>query len=373
MNLSGFAKKQSLLVISAILALVSLFFVPFETVLEYDYTRILRTICMLLLFLLVVAGLKECKALDVLAERCVSRVGTARALCLLFVALPFFSAMLFSNDVSLLTFVPMAIAILDRAGLRRLILRVIILQTIAANIGSTLTPFGNPHNLYIYNLMDHYGFSIVDYELALIPIVAVGAFVVLALTMLIKNAPLEAPMGKKDKVENPRNIYVLIGLFALAVISVIGVIPLYIALIVIVAAIALLMPSIFKKVDYGILLVFLFLFIFANGVTEMSWIHQGLSAMMAWDPMLTTVFVSQFTSNVSSCILLQPFTSDWAAVLVGADIGGFGTPIASMACIITLKFYLLEEDSSVKDYMKVFLLFNLIMLAVLIPTYYLFG
>jgi len=373
MDAAGFARRQSLLLVSAILALISLFFVPFETVLEYDYTRILRTICMLLLFLLIVAGLKECKALDVLAERCMSRMGTARAMCLLFIALPFFSAMLFSNDVSLVTFVPMAIAILDRAGLRKLIIRVIILQTMAANIGSSLTPFGNPHNLYIYNLMDHYGFDIVDYELALIPIVAVGALTILALAMLVRNTPLETRVANKDRIENPRNVYVLIGLFALAVVSVAGLIPLYIALIAVIAAIALLMPSIFRKVDYGILLVFLFLFIFANGITEMTWIHQGISAMMAWDPMLTTVFVSQFTSNISSCILLQPFTSDWAAVLVGADIGGFGTPIASMASIIALRFYLMEEGSSVKAYMKVFVLFNLIMLAVLIPAYYLFG
>jgi len=125
-------------------------------------------------------------------------------------------------------------------------------------------------------------------------------------------------------------------------------------------------------VNYSILFIFFFLFIFANGLTSMESIYNVINDLMAWDPMLTTVLVSQFTSNVPSTILLQPFTTDWAAVLVGANIGGFGTPIASMASIISLKFYLQEEDSSIKSYLKIFLLLNLVMLAVLIPTYYIF-
>ena len=92
-------------------------------------------------------------------------------------------------------------------------------------------------------------------------------------------------------------------------------------------------------------------------------VHAVMSDLMSNDPMLTTVIVSQFTSNVPSTILLQPFTDNWAAVLVGADIGGFGTPIASMASIITLKFYMEEEDQSVRRYLGIFLVFNIIMLA----------
>ncbi len=373
MDIRGFVKKEYLLVISAVLAVLSLFLVPFETVLTYDYMRILRTICTLLFFLLIVAGLKECKALKKLAQLSVKRIGTSFMLCAVLIFLPFFCAMLFSNDVSLLTFVPLAIAILKFADMRNAMAPVMILQTLAANVGSYLTPFGNPHNLYIFNMMDDYGFTLWEYESALIPIVIAGAAVILALMMVLPKRKLEVREIKPVEMEHTGCLYVILALFILSVITVFGLIPFYITLAVVVIAFVIMMPQIFPKVDYSILLIFFFLFMFANGLTNMENVHAVLSDLMSNDPMLTTVIVSQFTSNVPSTILLQPFTDNWAAVLVGADIGGFGTPIASMASIITLKFYMEEEDQSVRRYLGIFLMFNIIMLAALIPTYYLFG
>ena len=372
MDIIGFVKKDYLLVISAILALFSLFLVPFDTVLSYSYERILDTICTLLLFLLIVAGLKECNALNVLAKTTLSNLRTTRALCLALILLPFFCAMLFSNDVALLTFIPLSIAILSMAKMRGIIIVVVVLQTIAANVGSYLTPFGNPHNLYIFNMHDYYGFDLWNYESKLIPIVIVGAITLLVITMLIKNKPLDVEMEDNEGITDKRILCVLIALFAVAIITVIDIIPFYITVIAFIVIFLVIMPSVFKKVNYSILFIFFFLFIFANGLTSMESIYNVINDLMAWDPMLTTVLVSQFTSNVPSTILLQPFTTDWAAVLVGANIGGFGTPIASMASIISLKFYLQEEDSSIKSYLKIFLLLNLVMLAVLIPTYYIF-
>jgi Na+/H+ antiporter NhaD/arsenite permease-like protein len=372
MDIIGFVKKDYLLVISAVLALISLFLVPFDTVKSYNYERILETICTLLFFLLIVAGLKECNALNRLAQKAITSINTTRALCLVLILLPFFCAMLFSNDVSLLTFVPLAIAILAMAGLKNRIIMVVILQTVAANVGSYLTPFGNPHNLYIYNLNDVYGFSLMEYEMMLIPIVAVGAIALLTMTLTIKKEPLEVRMEEDTELKDRKTLIVLAALFVLAIVTVVDVIPFYITLAIIILAFLVMMPRAFLKVNYSILFIFFFLFIFANGLTSMEEVHNFIRDLMDWDPMITTVLVSQFTSNVPSTILLQPFTDDWAAVLVGADIGGFGTPIASMASIISLKLYLQEEDSSVKDYLKVFFTINLIMLAVLIPTYYIF-
>ncbi len=373
MDIIGFVKKDYLLVISAFLALISLFLVPFDTVMSYKYDRILETICTLLLFLLIVAGLRECNALNKMAQLALSNIKTTRALCLVLILLPFFCAMLFSNDVSLLTFVPLAIAILGMADMKRMMIVVVVLQTVAANVGSYLTPFGNPHNLYIFNLHDLYDFDLWEYEMKLIPIVAIGAIALLIMTMLIKNVPLNSRIQNNDEIKDKRVVFVLIALFTLAIITVIDLIPFYITLAIFIVAFLIMMPKIFVKVNYSILFIFFFLFIFANGLTNMESVHSLISDLMAWDPMLTTVLTSQFTSNVPSTILLQPFTSDWGAVLVGADIGGFGTPIASMASIISLKFYLQEEDSSILSYLKIFLLVNIVMLAVLIPTYYLFN
>ncbi|MBR4202060.1 MAG: hypothetical protein IKQ93_00595 [Candidatus Methanomethylophilaceae archaeon] len=372
MDVIGFVKKDYLLVISAVLALISLFLVPFDTIRTYSYNRILETICTLLIFLLIVAGLKECNALNKLAHKAVTNIRTTRTLCLALILLPFFCAMLFSNDVALLTFVPLSITMLTMAGLKGTIIIVVVLQTVAANVGSYLTPFGNPHNLYIFNFMDHYGFTLWEYEATLIPIVVVGAIVLIAIAMMIKNKPLTAELEEDIELKDRKILIAICILFVIAIVTVLDLIPFYITLAVIVLAFLVMMPRVFKKVNYSILFIFFFLFLFANGLTNMSEVHSLITDLMEWDPMLTTVLVSQFTSNVPSTILLQPFTDDWAAVLVGADIGGFGTPIASMASIISIKLYLQEEDSSIKQYLKVFFAVNLVMLVVLIPTYYIF-
>ena len=372
MDVIEFVKHDYLLVISAILAFLSLLIVPFDTVMSYDYMRILKTICVLLFFLLIVAGLKECNVLNMIAHRALKNIQTTRRLCLILILLPFFSAMLFSNDVALITFVPISIAVLGMAKMKGTMISVVVLQTAAANIGSYLTPFGNPHNLYMFNLSDTYGFSLLDYEMALIPIVAVGTAALLAMAYLLKNKRLDIPAEKDVKMKNKTSVLIILVLFILAIITVVGAIPFYLTTIVIVITFLIIMPRIFMKVDYSILFIFFFLFIFASGLTNLESVHERLSDLMSWDPMLTTVLVSEVTSNVPSTILLQPFTDDWAAVLVGADIGGFGTPIASMASVISLKLYLREKDSSIRSYLKVFFIVNLVMLAVLIPAYYLF-
>ena len=371
MDARGFVRNNFLLIASALLALVSLFMVPLDTVVSYDYPRILRTICTLLLFLVIVGGLKECRALQKLAHAAVGNLKTTTALCLVLILLPFFCAMLFSNDVSLLTFVPLAIAVLRMAEMKNQIAIVVVLQTAAANVGSYLTPFGNPHNLYMFNLSDFYGFAIADYEMALIPIVIVGTTALIAMALLIPRKSLDVNLEEVGEIPKPK-VAVIMALFAAAILAVVNVIPLYIALVAIVAVFLVMMPRVFLRIDYSILLIFLFLFVFANGITNLDSVHSAVSGLMDSNPMITTVLVSQFTTNVASTILLQPFTNDWAAVLVGADIGGFGTPIASMASVITLRFYMLDKEGSVKDFFKVFAAVNLVMLAVMIPAYLLF-
>ncbi len=373
MEVLGFVKREFLLVISALLAIVSLFLVPFDTVLSYNYPRIAETICTLLFFLLIVAGLKECKALDLIARKAIGNLKNTTSLCLVLVLLPFFNAMLFSNDVSLLTFVPLSITILGLVGLKELIPPVIILQTVAANIGSSLTPFGNPHNLYIFNLDDHYGFSLWDYEMELIPIVAVGAVAFLIMTLMIPKHDLKVEFKNEVELQHKPQLFIIAALFILAILTVLDIVPFYITAVIIVGAFAIMMPQALMKVDYSILFIFFFLFVFSNGITNTESIHSALSGLMGSDPLLTTVVVSQFTSNVPATILLQPFTDNWAAVLVGADIGGFGTPIASMAAVITLRLFLLDRESDLKQYFKIFFIVNAVMLAVLIPTYYLFN
>ncbi len=372
MDVITWVRGNGLLVISALLALVSLFIVPFDTVESYEYGRILKTISTLLCFLLIIAGLRECAVLDRLAQYVVGKISTITALCLVLVFLPFFIAMLFTNDVALVTVIPVAITVLDRAGLRKLMPFVVVLQTAAANIGGSLTPFGNPHNLYIYNLQDVYGFTLGEYLAPLVPVVVAGAVALLFMVLTVKRSPLEPVSPEPVEVKDRGTVMILAALFILAAATVVTDIPVYLTLPVVLVAFLLRMPRVFAKTDYTILFVFFFLFVFVNGMANVEYVRDFLVDCLSTDPLMTTVLVCQFTSNLPATILLQPFTDSWDAVMVGANIGCFGTPIASMANILALRFYLREEDSSPKRFFGIFAAVNILMIAVMCAAWYLF-
>jgi len=372
MEFRKFVKREPVLVISAVLAVVSLFACPIDVVASHDYGMIMKTICILFCFIIIVEGLKECNALNKLAEKVLIGKKDSRTLCFALVFLPFFTAMLFTNDVALITFVPFAILILRAAHLEKRIPVVLVLQTMAANIGSSLTPFGNPHNLYMFGMSEKYGFTLTEYELALMPIVAVGAVVLLLLTLTIKKESIEFEIEKEKDITSKGKLLVIIVLFFLSIATVIEFIPWIVTTAMVVIVFLVMMPKVFRTLNYSILLIFFLLFVFTNNIASIESVSAAITQMMAMDPMLTMVGVSQITSNVPSTILLEPFTNNWRSVLVGADIGGFGTVIASMASIITLNLFIAEKDSDVKRYMTKYTLFNVVMLAALIPTYYLF-
>jgi len=371
MEFRKFVRKEPILIISIVLAAVSLFLCPFDVVMSHNYGMIMKTICILFCFLIIVEGLKECNALKKLAEKVLAGKKNSNSLCFALVFLPFFTAMLFTNDVALITFVPFAIVILRTTHLEYRIPVVLVLQTMAANIGSSLTPFGNPHNLYMFGLNEKYGFSLLDYEMALIPIVLVGALVLVVLTSTIKKENIDFEIEKNNDITSKKKLAVIILLFIVAIATVIGFIPWIATTAIVAVAFLIMMPRAFKTVNYGILLVFFFLFVFTNNIASIESVSASISHLIAMDPMLTIVGVSQITSNVPSTILLEQFTTNWRAITVGADIGGFGTPIASMASIITLNLYIAEKGSDVKKYLAKYTLFNIVMLIALIPTYYL--
>ncbi len=371
MELRRFVKKDPILIISIILAALTLFVCPLDIVISHDYSRIMKTICILFCFLIIVEGLKECNALKKLAEKILIGKKTSLSLCFALVFLPFFTSMVFTNDVALITFVPFAIMILRTAHLECRIPVVLVLQTMAANIGSSLTPFGNPHNLYMFGLYEKYGFTLLEYEIALIPIVLVGALVLILLTMTIKKENIEFEIEKNNETTSKKKLLVILILFIISILTVIGVVPWILTTVIVAIVFALMMPRTFKTVNYGILLIFFFLFVFTNNIASIESISSAITHLTAMDPMLTIVGVSQFTSNVPSTILLEQFTMDWKAITVGADIGGFGTPIASMASVITLSLYLAEKDLNVKKYLTKYTIFNIVMLIALIPTFYL--
>ena len=361
-NMERFLRSQAVLVASAVLAVASMLLVPPS--MEYvDYIDV-RTLCILFCFMAVVAGMKKCNLFKVLAQRILGGSGSLRGLCLSLVLLPFVCAMFITNDVALITFVPFAILVLRMAGRHDLIIPVVVLQTVAAILGSMSIPFGNAQNLF---LSSKYGIGMPEFFSAMLPITVVGITVVLLLSLRFGRDRVEISFEKEYRIKHGRLLVVTLALFALCVCSVLEWVPYQLVLVLTVVGMLCFRPKLLAKVDYGLLLTLFFMFIFAGNMSQVDAVRQVFSDLMSWDPTVTAMALSQVTSNMPASVLLSEFTTDWQGLLVGIGVGGFGTPIASMASIVSLRIYMREQRDGPGKYLRHYTLVNILMLLVLAP------
>lgn len=364
MEMHGFAERirgREVLLASFVLAAASMLLVP-PSGGYADYIDI-RTLCILACMMAVIAGMADTGAFEKLASDLVRRSHGIRGTCAVLVALPFLMSMLITNDVSLLTFVPFGIVVLERTGNRRLMIPVIVLQTAAANLGSSLTPFGNPQNIFISSF---YGPDAIDFLTVMAPIVAAGAAVLVLLALRLEGEGSEACVIDGREAD-ARYLALTVVLFAICVAAVLRAVPYQYAAAIVIAVIAATRPRVLLKVDWGLILTFVFLFVFTGNMASLEVVRDALGGLMAGDAMLCPVIVSQFVSNVPAAVMLSGFTDDWQSLLAGVSIGGFGTPIASMASVISLEIYSRTEGSDRKGFLVCFTAVNALMLLVLVP------
>lgn len=354
--------RHAVPIAAGILALVSMAVVPPSA--EYLDHIDVRTLCILFCLMAVVAGISSCGAFEALAHRVLEGSRGIGALCLLLVMLPSLCSMLVTNDVALITFVPFAVLVLGMCGRADLVIPVIVLQTVGANAGSMLLPFGNPQNLYISSV---YGAGFADVVLTMLPLVAVGLAVVAVLSVLPGRGRVHVDFAERAEVRDRGILAAMAVLFALCILSVLRVVPYQAVLVITVAAMLVLRRSALLKVDYGLLLTFVFLFVFAGNIASIDPVREALEGLMAWDPVASSAAVSQVISNVPAALTLSAFTTDWQGLLVGTNVGGFGTPVASMASVISLSIYARTEGADVRRYLAVFTGVNVLMLALLLP------
>ena len=367
-RVSSFVRGQAVLTVSAVLAVASMLLVPPSA--DYvDYIDV-RMLCILFCFMAVVAGMRECHLFGALAGRLLAGRRSMRALCLILVLLPFFCSMFITNDVALITFVPFTILVLGMAGERGSILPVVVLQTVAANLGSMLLPFGNPQNLFIYS---RYGLETGDMVLALAPYVVVGGVAMCLMCARFPTHEVHVDISRDRDVRSRGFLVLMFVLFALCILTVLHVLPWQAVLVVTVLAIALTHRRVLARVDYGLLLTFVCLFVFTGNIAHIDAVSSALEGLMSWEPMLASLGISQVISNVPAATLLSGFTADWEGLLVGVDVGGFGTPIASMASMISLGFYSRTEGADTKRYLLWFTAANVVMVAVLVCVYLIIG
>lgn len=358
-KLFGFIKKEPVLIAAALCMAISMFIVPPSAAYAgyIDY----RVLALLFCLMAVVAGLQHHGLFDSLARHVLTGRMNRRVLFAELILLPFFSSMLVTNDVALITFVPFAILILELTGQQRYMIFVIVMQTVAANLGSMATPVGNPQNLYIYSAFhlsanEFFGVVLL-YTLAALPLLVLSVF-------LCPKGDLCVELPETENKDDKRYICMYLILFALCLLSVFHILHYGILLAMVCAALLIAERSLFKKIDYCLLLTFVCFFVFAGNIGSVDTIKTFLQNLLCDHPLLTSMLASQVISNVPAAVLLSGFTQDWRALLIGTDIGGLGTPIASLASLISLKLYMKSENANIAKYLGCFMLVNIIGLAI---------
>lgn len=373
-DIKAFMKNEIVTVISFVLAVISLFIVPFDgQYLEYiDF----RTLAILLALMLVVAGFRKLGVFKSIGSWLLTKAKNARELAIVFVLLCFFFSMFITNDVALITFVPFAIEVLYMANLEYLLIPVIVLETIAANLGSMLTPIGNPQNLYLYSLsemgMGSFILLMLPYSLFSLILLLVAAVIMVPKDELSMSAFSSTEIVELDK-ENEENqspqkaiLFVYVGLFLLCIATVARFLPYYVVLILVLLMVLLFDRTTIKDADYFLLLTFTFLFIFIGNMGRIPQINAWLSSIVEGHAVATGIISSQVISNVPAAILLSGFTADYRDLIIGVNLGGLGTLIASMASLISYKFYSKSKDSKISAYMGRFTVLNVGFLAALV-------
>ena len=355
----GFCKKNIVMVIALAAAVITSLIVPPDK--EYLGYFDLKTLTCLFCVLAVVCALKNIRFFYMLAYKIVQLCGNARISVLSLVYITFIGSMLIANDMALLTFLPLGFLVLSSTGKEKYMAFTFIMQNIAANLGGMLTPFGNPQNLYLYSKFniptsDFMAIMAPPFVLAIILITICCLVFVKAEKLEIKDEKIALPAGRTA-------IYLV--LFALSIVIVFRIIPYWIGLIVIPAVLMFMDRKALKAVDYPLLLTFVFFFIFAGNMARIDIIRNLFSMLLEKSTLLFSVISCQFISNVPSAILLSQFTENYADLLVGVNIGGAGTLIASLASLITFREYAKHNPKKIGYYIGMFSAFNFAFLLIL--------
>ena len=363
----GFVKANAVVLIAAFASIITSFIVPPDR--EYLGYFDFKTLTCLFCVLAVVCALRNIRFFYTMAKAIIRKFKNAKLSILALVYITFIGSMLIANDMALLTFLPLGYFVLHTTGKEKYMAFTYIMQNIAANLGGMLTPFGNPQNLYLYTK-----FEIPDGEFVKIMfppfIVAISLITALCL-IFVKSEPLEI---EEKAAELPKGrVAVYLALFALSILIVFRTVPFIIGLIAIPVSLLFLDREALKSVDYGLLLTFVFFFIFSGNMARIDIVRAFFSALLEKNTLIFSALSCQVISNVPSAILLSQFTFNYHDLLLGVNIGGVGTLIASLASLITFKAYSKDQPGHTARYILKFTGFNVLFFVVLVGVCLLIG
>ncbi len=369
-TVKDFIKKETVLVVAWVLAIASMLVVnPDKEYIDYiDF----RTLGILFCLMAVMAGLKKCGLFKLIAEKLLKLAGSERSLEIILVMLCFFFSMLITNDVALITFVPLALEVLAVSERRDRVIPVVVMQTIAANLGSMATPVGNPQNLFLYTKS---GMSIGKFFGVMMPYTLLAFVLIIAAVFIInkngqKNVVKSTDKGEKQSKNVLVKEFIYIVMFLLCILVVLKIIPLPVMVVATIVLVLIMDRKVILQIDYSLLITFVGFFIFVGNMGRITQFQQMLDSVLTGHEFIVSALLSQVVSNVPAAILLSGFTTKWEPLLVGVNVGGLGTLIASMASLISFKFVAREYSHKKGRYMVYFTIVNVIFFVIMAGAYY---
>lgn len=364
----NFVKKEIVLLIAFVLAVISCFFVhPDAAYIDYiDY----RTLSILLCLMITMAGLQRLQLFRQIGEYLVNLMSSVRGVVFILLFLCFFSSMWITNDVALITFVPFSIVTLSLAKRKDLFIPVIVLDTLAANLGSMLTPLGNPQNLFLYSKAN---ISFPDFVKLMLPYSLLSlVLLILSTFAFVKKDSLDAPKNNAYKRTRREKLLIILYcvFFLLSILVVMRFMDYRTGLLLILLFTFINDKKILLKPDYSLLFTFVFLFIFIGNIKRIDALNALLYQMIKDKEVIVSIVLSQFISNVPAAILCSGFTDNYHKLIIGTNLGGLGTLIASMASLISFKQYGFVEGADKKRYLMFFTALNIVFLTILLLFFF---
>lgn len=359
-----FFKKDIVFSVSLILAVISCFLIPPS--IQYISYIDFHTLILLASLMLIIAGLQKQSFFHWIGHNILNSIHTKRGIIFSLVFLCFISSMFITNDVSLITFVPFGIMILEMANLIQHLCLTVTLMTIAANLGSMMTPIGNPQNLYLYSLSQY---SLKDFLSLMFPYTLFCA-IILVIFIFIGYKQSKLNLQFQDiPLKHRQTIITYILLFLLSLLTVAGFIPHIFLLTVVIMYIFIKDRSLFLDIDYRLLFTFIFFFIFVGNIKHIESFNAFISGIIHGNERIISIMLSQLISNVPTAMLLSHYTQNINELIIGTNIGGLGTMIASMASLISYKQVVNQFPQYKKKYFIVFTLCNIVCLMIFIVFY----
>ena len=356
----NFIKSEVVLSVAIILAIITCFFVPpdKEYLGYFDYSTLICLFCMLA----VVAGLKSTNVFELISRKLIGLFHTRRAVIYALVFGTFFFDMIVANDMSLITFLPLTYIVLHSTKNDKYLAFTFIMQTIAANMGGMITPYGNPQNLYLYS---YYNINTTEFfSILLIQSITVAVLLWICCAF-IHNEPLKLRKNSKIIISK-KELYIYSILFILVILSIFRVIPYLITLAIVVLTILIVDRKRFKQIDYALIATFFVFFIFSGNIARIPAIKEFISEIVVKNTLLAGIVSCQFISNVPTAIFLSKFTTNYRELLISVNIGSVGILISSLASLITLKEFLKHQPKNFWKYLIMYTIFNTLFLVVLL-------